>query len=277
MSRTMGPLPGAFGRPLSIRMPRLLVVLCAAAALLTHPAHAQNASITVYAAASMKDAVDDINAAFTAKTKTRVTAIYAASSSLAKSIEEGAQPDVFASADLDWMDYVANKKLIKSETRTNLLGNKLVLIAPKAFKLDKVEINPGFDLAKLAGDGHIATGDTNVVPVGKYAQAALEKLGSWAAAEHKFTMVVNVRAALRLVASGEAVLGIVYETDAKAEPNVKIVGYFPQDSYPPVIYPVALTATAKSEATAYLDFLRSDPAQVVFEKYGFSYRGKAGL
>ena len=277
MSRTMDRLRGALGRPPRSGTPRLLAVLCAAAALLAHPAQAQNASITVYAAASMKDAVDDIDAAFTSKTGTRVTAIYAASSALAKSIEEGVGADVFASADLDWMDYVAAKKLIKPETRTNLLGNKLVLIAPKASKLDKVEIAAGFDLAKLAGDGRIATGDVNAVPAGKYAKAALEKLGSWAAAKDKFTTAVNVRAALRLVARGEAVLGIVYETDAKVEPNVKIVGYFPQDSYPPVIYPVALTATAKPEATAYLDFLRSDRARVVFEKYGFSYLGKAGL
>ena len=276
-SRTMKPLPATFGRPRNVGMPILLAALCAAAALLAHPARAQNASITVYAAASMKNAVDDINDVFTAKTKTRVTAVYAASSALATSIGEGTQADVFASADLDWMDYVADKKLIKPETRTNLLGNKLVLIAPKASKLDKVEIKPGFDLAKLAGDGQIATGDVRVVPVGKYAQAALEKLGSWAAAEHKFTMAVNVRAALALVARGEAALGIVYETDAKAEPNVKIIGYFPPDSYPPVIYPVALTATAKPEAQAYLDFLRSDLARVVFEKYGFSYLGKAGL
>jgi molybdate transport system substrate-binding protein len=258
-------------------MRRLFAAFCAAAALVAQPAHAQRASITVYAAASMKNAVDDINDAFTAKTKTRVTAVYAASSALAKSIEEGVQVDVFASADLDWMDYVANKKLINPETRTNLLGNKLVLIAPKASKLDKVEINPGFDLAKLAGEGHIATGNMTTVPVGKYARAALEKLGSWAAAAQKFTMVGNVRDALNLVARGRAVLGIVYETDAKVEPNVKIIGYFPEDSYPPVIYPVALTAAAKPEAIAYFDFLRSDSARMVFEKYGFTYLGKVGL
>jgi len=273
----MESLPRAFGRPLNIGMPRLLAAFCAAAALLVHPAHTQSASIAVYAAASMQNAVDDINDAFTAKTKTRVTASYAASSALAKSIEEGAQADVFASADLEWMDYVANKKLIKPETRTNLLGNKLVLIAPKASKLDNVEIKPGFDLAKLAGDGQIAIGNVKLVPVGQYAEEALEKLGSWAAAKPKFTMALNARATLRLVARREAVLGIVYETDAKVEPSVKIVGYFPQDSYPPVIYPVALTAAARPEANAYLDFLRSDPARVVFEKYGFSYLGKAGL
>jgi molybdate transport system substrate-binding protein len=152
-----------------------------------------------------------------------------------------------------------------------------VLIAPKASRLDNVEINPGFDLAKLAGEGRIATGNVSVVPVGKYARAALEKLGSWAAAAHKFTMAGNVRDALNLVARGRAILGIVYETDAKVEPNVKIIGYFPHDSYPPVIYPVALTANAKPQAESYLDFLRSNSAQVVFERYGFSFLGKAGL
>jgi molybdate transport system substrate-binding protein len=258
-------------------MPRLAVALCAAAALLAHPAHAQNASITVYAAASLRNAGDDINDAFTAKTKAGVTSVYAASSVLAKSIEDGADADVFASADLKWMDYLANKKLIKPETRINLLGNKLVLIAPKASNLDRVEIKLGFDLAALAGDGRIATGNVTAVPVGIYAKTALEKLGSWAVARPKFIMADDVRDALRMVAHDEAVLGIVYETDAKVEPNVKIVGYFPQDSYPPVIYPVALTATAKPEAKAYLDFLRSEAAGMVFEKYGFSHLGKAGL
>jgi molybdate transport system substrate-binding protein len=252
-------------------MPRLLVALCAVAALLAHPAHAQNPFITVYAAASLKNAVDDINHAFTSKTKTEVRAIYGASSALAESIEQGVEVDLFASADLAWMDYIAKKNLIKPETRTNLLGNKLVLIAPKASKLDKVEIKPGFDLAALAGDGYIATGNVDTVPVGIYAKAALEKLGSWAAAKHKFVMATNVRDGLRQVARGEAVLGIVYETDANVEPNVKIIGYFPPDSYPPVIYPVALTATAKPQANAYLDFLRSDAARIAFEKYGFSY------
>ena len=218
---------------------------------------AQDSSITMFAAASMKNAVDEIDAAFTAKTKTKVAASYAASSALAKQIENGAPADLFASADLEWMDYLANKKLIKDDTRVNLLGNKLVLIAPKDSKTDKVDIKQGFDLAKLVGDGRIATGDVKAVPVGKYAKAALEKLGSWQAAEPKFAMAESVRAALALVARGEAVLGIVYETDAKVEPNVKIVGTFPQESYPPVIYPVALTATAKPDAKPYLDFLRS--------------------
>ena len=175
----------------------------------------------------MKNALDDVNAAFTKATGIKVVASYAASSALMKQIEQGAPADVFASADLDWMDYGAQKKLIKDDTRVNLLGNRLVLIAPKDSKIGNVTIAPGFDLAKLAGDGRIATGDVRAVPVGKYAKAALEKLGAWAAAEPKFAMAENVRAALALVARGEAVLGIVYETDAKVEPNVKIVGRLP--------------------------------------------------
>jgi molybdate transport system substrate-binding protein len=134
-----------------------------------------------------------------------------------------------------------------------------------------VTIAPGFDLAKLAGDGRIATGDVRAVPVGKYAKAALEKLGGWAAAEPKFAMAESVRAALTLVARGEAALGIVYETDAKVEPNVKVVGAFPADSHPAIVYPVALTVTAKPETAQYLAFLRSQTAKAVFETYGFTF------
>jgi molybdate transport system substrate-binding protein len=175
------------------------------------------------------------------------------------------------SADLKWMDYVAEKKAIKPDTRVNLLGNKLVLIAPKDSKIGNVTIGQGFDLAKLAGDGRIATGDVKAVPVGLYAKAALEKLGSWAAAEPKFAMTDNVRAALLLVSRGEAALGIVYETDAKVDPGVKIIGAFPEGSHPPVTYPVAATSTAKADVAGYLEFLRSKTARDIFEKYGFTF------
>lgn len=235
------------------------------------PALTQDSSITIFAAASLKNAVDDINTAFTAKAKVKAVASYAASSALMKQIEQGAPADIFISADLEWMDYGSQKKLVKDDTRVNLLANRLVLIAPKASKLDTVDIKQGFDLAKLAGDGRVATGDVRAVPVGKYAKAALEKLGSWTAAEPKMAMAENVRAALSLVARGEAPLGIVYETDAKIEPNVKIVGIFPQDSYPPVTYPAALTVTAKPDAAQYISFLRSQAAKEIFEKYGFSF------
>src|SRR5262245_59859413 len=234
-------------------------------------AFAQEKTVTVFAAASMKNALDDINAAFTRSTGIKVAASYAASSALMKQIEEGAPADVFASADLEWMDYGSQKKLIKDDTRVNLLGNKLVLIAPKDSKINTVSIVRGFDLAGLIGDGRITTGDVRAVPVGKYAKAALEYLGVWASVERKFAMVENVRAALTLVARGEAVLGIVYQTDAKVEPNVKMVGGFPKESHPEIIYPVALTATAKPEAAQYLAFLRSQAAKTVFERYGFTF------
>ena len=237
----------------------------------TSPGFAQDKSLTVFAAASMKNALDDIDAAYTAKTGIKMVASYAASSALAKQIEQGAPADVFASADTDWMDYAAAKKNISEPTRVNLLGNSMVLIAPKDSKIDNVAIGPGFDLATLVGDGKIATADVKSVPVGKYAKASLEKLGAWTAAEPKFAMTENVRAALALVARGEAVLGIVYSTDAKVEPGVKIVGTFPADSHPAIIYPVAATATAKPEAADYLGFLRSSAAKAIFEKYGFKF------
>jgi molybdate transport system substrate-binding protein len=235
------------------------------------PALAQDKTLTVFAAASMKNALDDINAAYTAKTGVKIVASYAASSALAKQIEQGAPADVFISADTDWMDYATGKKNINEPTRVNLLGNSIVLIAPKDSKIDNVEIGQGFDLAKLAGDGKIATGDVKAVPVGKYAKAALEKLGAWNAAEPKFAMAESVRTALTLVSRGEAALGIVYSTDAKVEPGVKIVGIFPADSHPPIIYPVAATTTAKPETADYLAFLRSSASKTILEKYGFKF------
>jgi molybdate transport system substrate-binding protein len=252
-----------------------LAGMCAAFVILLGAAHspaaAQDKALTVFAAASMKNALDDIDAAYTARTGVKVTVSYAASSALAKQIEQGAPADVFISADTDWMDYAIGKKDINEPTRVNLLGNTIVLIAPKDSMIDHVDIKGGFDLAKLAGDGRVATGDVKAVPVGKYAKAALEKLGSWPAAEPKFAMAESVRAALTLVARGEAVLGIVYSTDAKVEPGVKIVGTFPADSHPAIVYPVAATATAKPEAADYLAFLRSTAAKAILEKYGFKF------
>ncbi|HEY6258832.1 MAG TPA: molybdate ABC transporter substrate-binding protein [Xanthobacteraceae bacterium] len=248
-----------------------VVVQAAATAGLPSAAHAQDKSILVFAAASMKEALDSVNAAFTKAQSIKVTSSYAASSALMKQIEGGAPADIFASADLDWMDYGSKNKLIKDETRINLLGNKLVLIAPKDSSQVQVIIGPGFDLARLAGDGRIATGDVRAVPVGLYAKAALEKLGAWSAVEPKMAMTENVRVALTLVARGEAKLGIVYSTDAKVEPGVKVIGIFPEDSHPPIVYPVAATKQAKPEASQYLDYLRSSAAKSTFESYGFSF------
>jgi molybdate transport system substrate-binding protein len=247
-----------------------LVVGLAALSLAPRTAAAQE-SVTVFAAASLKNALDEANATFNTRSPVKIVVSYAASSALMKQIEQGAPADVFISADLDWMDYGSQKKLIKDDTRVNLLGNRLVLVAPKDSRLGNILIGQGFDLAKLAGDGRVATGDVRAVPVGKYAKAALEKLGAWTAAEPKMAMAENVRAALALVGRGEAPLGIVYETDAKVEPNVKIVGAFPADSHAPITYPFALTATANAAAAQYLAFLRSQGAKAIFEKYGFTY------
>src|SRR5580700_7679470 len=253
------------------RLVKLLFALAIVGGLSSPAAFAEEKALTIFAAASMKNALDDIDAAYSAKTGVRIVASYAASSALAKQIEQGAPADIFVSADTDWMDYAIGKRTINEPTRVNLLGNSIVLIAPKDSKIDSVTIGPGFDLAKLAGDGKIATGDVKAVPVGKYAKAALEKLGAWEAAEPKFAMAESVRAALTLVARGEAALGIVYSTDAKVEPGVKIVGTFPADSHPPIIYPVAATTAAKPEANDYMSFLRSQAAKTVLEKYGFVY------
>lgn len=244
------------------------VILCGSA---LPPVLAQDKSLIVFAAASMKNALDAVDAAYSAKTGVHIVASYAASSTLAKQIEQGAPADIFLSADTDWMDYAIARKDINEATRVNLLGNSIVLIAPNDSKIDNVAIGQGFDLAKLAGFGRIATGDVQAVPAGKYAKAALEKLGAWQAAKPKFAMAENVRAALTLVARGEAVLGIVYSTDARVEPGVKIVGTFPPNSHPPIVYPVAATLTAKPEAAGYLDYLRSSVARATFEKYGFTF------
>ncbi len=254
-----------------VRCLLLLLTLAAAALAPGTSAVAQEQTLTVFAAASMKNALDDVDAAFTQAAGLKVAASYAASSTLAKQIEEAAPADVLISADVDWMDYLSRKKLMRDDTRINLLGNRIVLVAPKDSSIAGVAIGPGFDLAALAGDGRIVTGDVNAVPVGKYAKAALVKLGAWQRAAPKLAMAENVRAALALVARGEAALGIVYETDAKIEPGVKIVGVFPADSHPAIVYPAAATVVAKPQAARYLAFLRSQAAKSIFEKYGFTF------
>jgi molybdate transport system substrate-binding protein len=240
-------------------------------ALAPSPTAAQDKSVTVFAAASLKNAIDDTNAAFTRQTGIKVVVSYAATSALVKQIEQGAPADVFLSADPQWMDYAAEKKLIRVDTRVNLLGNKLVLIAAKDSRLDNVTLAPGFDIARMAGDGRIAVADVKAVPAGRYAKAALEALGAWPAAERKLAQAENVRAALAFVSRGEAPIGIVYATDAKIDPGVKIVGTFADGSHPPVTYPVAATPNAKPEAARYLDFLRTPVVKTIFETYGFSF------
>jgi molybdate transport system substrate-binding protein len=252
---------------------RSLLTLVFALGAFASPAVAQNKMI-VFAAASLKDALDDVNAAYKQTTGVEVVTSYAGSSALIKQIEQGAPAQVFISADRESVDYGAQKKVVRDETRINLLGNELVLIAPADDKTGTITIDSALDLARVAGGGRIATGDVRAVPVGRYAQAALEKLGLWAAVQPKLAMVENVRLALALVARGEAALGIVYATDARAEPKVKVIGTFPADSHAPIVYPAALTATAKPGAAAYLEFLQSPAARSIFEKRGFIFLAK---
>lgn len=254
-----------------------LVATIVTAAGMQSPLLAQQVSLTVFAAASMKNALDDANAAFTTRTGTKAVASYAATSALVRQIELGAPADIFVSADLEWMDYSLKHKLVRPATRIDLLGNRLVLVAPKNSKLAAVTLTPGVDLKKLVGDGPIVIGETKSVPAGRYAMAALQKLGIWPSVEKQMAMVENVRVALTLVARGEAELGIVYATDARVEPNVKLVGLFPPDSHPAIVYPVAATVRALPDAARYLDFLRSSAAKTVFEGYGFSFLVKPAL
>ncbi|TCL91752.1 molybdate transport system substrate-binding protein [Rhizobium sp. PP-WC-2G-219] len=250
-----------------------LTVLIVAAASLATPAVAAE-KVTVFAAASLKNALDAVNDAWQQQSGHAVTASYAASSALAKQIEAGAPADIFISADLAWMDDVAGKTLVREDSRSTLLGNRLVLVAPAA-DARPVEIGQGFDLkARLAG-GKLAMGAVDSVPAGKYGKAALEKLGVWSSVEKDVAGAENVRAALLLVSKGEAPLGIVYETDAAADPSVKIVGTFPESSHPPIVYPIAiLSESTHPDAAAYLDFVRSPAAKPLFEAQGFTVLAK---
>jgi molybdate transport system substrate-binding protein len=226
--------------------------------------------VTVFAAASLKNALDAANAEWRKESSKGATVSYAASSALARQIEAGAPADVFISADLAWMDYLAGKNLIQEDTRSNLLGNRIVLVAPKDNAV-AVDIKESFDLAGLIGDGKLAMGEVNSVPAGRYGKAALEKLGVWPAVEGRVAGAESVRGALALVSRGEAPYGIVYRTDAAADPGVVIVGTFPEDSHPPIIYPIALLAESQNaDAAAYLGFLKSPKAASFFEAQGFT-------
>ena len=236
---------------------------------LAHPAAAAE-PVKVFAAASLKNALDAAGGAWKQKSGKGIAASYAASSALAKQIEQGAPADVFISADLDWMDYLDKKSLIMAGTRRNVLGNELVLVAATGSGL-KLELASGADLAGALAGGKLAMGEVKSVPAGKYGKAGLDKLGLWASVEKDVAMVDNVRAALSLVARGEARLGIVYATDAKAEPKVEVVGIFPADSHPPIIYPVAVTAAATNpDAREFTAFLSSPEAGKIFEAQGFT-------
>jgi molybdate transport system substrate-binding protein len=254
---------------------RAALCLLALAPLLSVEARAAgDREVVVFAAASLKNALDEIASAYRAETGTKVTISYASSPALAKQIEQGAPAQLFISADLDWMDYLAERQLTAEGTRRNLLGNTLVLVTGQDSGIGEVAIGQGLDLAPLVGDGRLAVADVKAVPAGKYAKASLEHLGAWSGVEGKLAQAENVRAALALVARGEAPLGIVYKTDAASDPSVKIVGTFPADSHPPIIYPVALTSDGATEdARSFLAFLGAPAARAVFKRHGFTLIG----
>jgi molybdate transport system substrate-binding protein len=251
---------------------RLAVIAGLAALMMALVAPASAAEkVVVFAAASLKNALDAVNAAWQTDAGKTVTISYAASSALAKQIEEGAPADVFISADLDWMKYLSDKKLTKPDTELKLLGNRIVLIAPKESAVETT-IAPNFPLAELLGDGRLAMGDVKAVPAGKYGKAALETLGVWTSVEAKVAQAENVRAALKFVALGETPLGIVYQTDAAAEPGVRIVDTFPEDTHAPIVYPVALTASSHNpDAAEFVKYLQSTKAKDLFETQGFTF------
>ena len=241
----------------------------ALALVLSSPCFARD-RVTVFAAASLKNALDAVSAAWTADTGAEAALSYAASSALARQIEEGAPADVFISADVDWMNSLATEKHIADGSIVKLLGNDLVLIAPKDSSL-AVTLGDGAALAAALGSGKLAMGDVKAVPAGKYGKAALEQLGLWPSVEGKVAMAENVRAALKLVATGEAPLGIVYTTDAMAEPAVKVVATFPASSHPGIVYPVGLVATSENAAAAdFIGYLQGAKAQSIFRAQGFT-------
>ena len=257
-----------------MRFPTQFRTVVAAAALalgatvFSAPAFADD--VLVFAAASLKNALDDAIADYQKTGGAKVNASYASSSALAKQLDSGAPADIFISADQDWMNDVQKNDKIQTATRKDLLGNVLVLIEP-ADSTAKVEIKQGFPLAKLLGDGHLAMGDPDAVPAGKYGKAALQKLGVWDSVESKVARAEDVRAALAFVSRKEAPFGIVYQTDAAADKGVKVAAPFPADTYPPIIYPIALTASSKNpDATKFLAYLHSDKAKPFFEKQGFA-------
>ena len=241
---------------------------------LVQTAFAQQKPVLVFAAASLKTALDRIAAGWRHEAEKQATISYAASSTLAKQIENSAPADLFISADEDWMDYLQHRNLIDPKTRIDLLGNRLVLIAPKTTSIETT-IAPGFPLAELLGGGRLAMADPNAVPAGKYGKAALTKLRIWGSVEQQIASAENVRAALLLVARGEAPLGIVYQTDAVAEPSVKIVATFPADTHPPIVYPMALVAgSTDPDAPALAAYLRGPAARAEFEAQGFTVPAK---
>jgi len=236
-------------------------------ALLAVPAAAT--SVTVFAAASLKEALDEQTRQFEARAGAKIVVAYAGSNALARQIDAGAPADLFISADLEWMDYLDQRRLLAPGTRVTLLTNALVLIAPATSNVN-LKIGAGLDLASALGGGRLAMANPDSVPAGKYGRSALQTLGAWSSVEAHIARTENVRAALALVARGEAPLGVVYRTDALAEKGVRIVDTFPATAHPPILYAAAVVATSRSPvAKPLLDYLHSSTAAAVWEKYGF--------
>ena len=255
------------------RVAKAAMVLAVAMWALVPATAADEGRVTVFAAASLKTSLDAVAEEWRLATGQKTVITYAASPSLAKQIVEGAPADVFISADLDWMDWLEQQGAVKPGTRRTLLGNHLVLIAPSGSPTN-LSIGPGFPLAETLGNARLALAETSSVPAGKYAKAALIYLGVWETVQGKLAQAANVRAALNLVARGEAPLGVVYATDAIAEPKVSIVARFPTDSHPPIVYPAAVTIHAKSDAAeAFIAFLAAPQGRAIFERSGFTFPG----
>jgi molybdate transport system substrate-binding protein len=250
------------------------LILITAAAGLIGTAGAEQPSrraVTVFAASSLQNALEDAARAFTQETGTAVRFSFAASSALARQIGEGAPADLFASADQEWMDYLAERQLIRPESRIDLLGNRLVVVAPKTSKLASLSLTPAGLREALGPEGRIATGEVASVPVGRYARTALRSLGLWDAAAARLAQSENARAALAFVARGEAPLGVVYESDARAEVNVKVVAVIPENAHPPVVYPFGIVGASMNPDTGrFLAFLASTDARPFLEAQGFT-------
>ncbi|HEV7357300.1 MAG TPA: molybdate ABC transporter substrate-binding protein [Steroidobacteraceae bacterium] len=225
--------------------------------------------ITVFAAASLTNVLQDLGDAFTKDSNIPVRFSFAASSALARQIENGSRADLFFSADLEWMDYLQARNLIQPATRQDVLGNQLVLIGPADSKIN-LKIAPKFALAAAVGTGRLATGDPDSVPVGRYAHEALANLGVWDDVAARLVRADSVRSALAFVDRGEAILGIVYATDALVDKKVRVIDVFPATSHMPIIYPAALTTGAKADAAKFLAYLRGPAGKLAFEHYGFT-------
>ncbi|EMH4161934.1 molybdate ABC transporter substrate-binding protein [Pluralibacter gergoviae] len=256
-------------------MSRTVLRIAAAAVFLTAAGHAlaDEAKITVFAAASLTNAMQDIASAYKKEKHVDVVSSFASSSTLARQIEAGAPADLFISADQKWMDYAVDKKAIDTATRETLLGNSLVVVAPKSSSTGEITINAQTNWTRLLNGGRLAVGNPDHVPAGIYAKEALQKLGAWETLSPKLAPAEDVRGALALVERDEAPLGIVYGSDAVASKGVKVVGTFPEDSHKKVEYPLAIVDGHKNATvTAFYDYLKGPQASAIFKQYGFTTR-----